>query len=76
MVDADGNSARAIGTDLAAELGPLAWADETRVVYAANLAGGTGLWLHDLATGVSQLIVPGGTQPSTTADGRTIRVQP
>jgi serine/threonine protein kinase/Tol biopolymer transport system component len=70
--DADGNSARAIGTDLAAELGPLAWADETRVVYAANLAGGPGLWLHDLATGVSQLIVPGGTQPSTTADGRTI----
>jgi Tol biopolymer transport system component len=71
-MDADGSGARAIGADVAAELAPLAWADGTRVLYAASLAGGTGLWLHDLATGAAQLIVPGGRQPSTSADGRTI----
>lgn len=72
VMDADGSGARAIGTDVAAEVGPPAWVDGTRVLYAASLAGGTGLWLHDLATGAAQLIVPGGAQPSTSADGRTI----
>ncbi len=71
-MDADGSGARAIGADVAAELGPPAWAEGTRVLYAASLAGGTGLWLHDLATGAAQLIVPGGLSPSTSADGRTI----
>ncbi len=51
-----------------------AWSpDGTRLVYASSRAGGTDLWLHDVATGAERrLTTDGGSAPAWSPDGREI----
>ena len=42
------------------------------MIYEARLAEGAGLWSVDTTTGTSQLIVPDGGDPSTSADGKIL----
>jgi serine/threonine protein kinase len=72
VADAAGGGARQIGNDVEAVIARPVWAGQDRVLYEANVAGGAGVWLHDLATGSAQLVVPGGRNPSISADGRTL----
>jgi serine/threonine protein kinase len=74
LADAAGRGARQVGNDLVAlraEPG-LAWLPGQRVMFPAAMVEGAGLWSVPLTTGSRQLILPGGTRPSVTADGQTL----
>jgi Tol biopolymer transport system component len=72
--DSSGTSPHQIGNDVDAVLGDngIAWAEGSRVIYYASLAGGMGLWSEDLTSGETHLILSDARAPSTTADGRTL----
>ena len=72
--DSSGTSPRQVGSDVDTVLGDsgLAWAEGSRVIYSASLAGGVGLWSEDLTSGEAHLIVADAHGPSTTVDGRTL----
>ena len=71
LLDAAGRSVRQVGRDFPSAFSGLSWSGNSRLLYGATLAGGGGIWSTDLA-GTSELVVPGGTRPSTSADGRTM----
>jgi len=73
LADATGRNPRQIDGDVATEIarGGLAWAGD-RLIYFASLPDGSGLWSKDIAGQTSQLVVAGGSTPSTSADGRTL----
>jgi Tol biopolymer transport system component len=74
LADAAGRGARQIGIDfvvLRAEPG-LAWVPGRRVVFPAAMVEGAGLWSIPLTTGSRQLILPGGSRPSVSADGQSL----
>jgi Tol biopolymer transport system component len=50
----------------------MAWAGPSQLIYSATLAGGSGLWAMDIASGTSQLIVPNASAPSVSADGNIL----
>jgi serine/threonine protein kinase len=50
----------------------VAWAGPSRLIYSATLAGGSGLWSMDVASGHAQLIVPNASAPSVSADGKIL----
>jgi hypothetical protein len=50
----------------------IAWTEANTIAYAASLAGGSGLWTTDLASGASQMLVPAVSRVMATADGHTI----
>lgn len=74
--DAAGREFRAVGSEqLMPERGDsrVTWADATRVLYAAPLPGGSGVWSTDVHSGSSQLLVRGDVfRVVETADGGTI----
>lgn len=72
IADATGRGARQIGSEMPTSLGKVAWAGPSRLIYAASLAGGSGLWSMDVASGQAQLIVPNADWPSVSADGKTL----
>jgi Tol biopolymer transport system component len=72
VTDETGHSARQVRRDAPSEFGGLTWAGNTRLIYGAALAGGVGVWSTDVASGASELVVPGARNPSTSADGRTL----
>jgi Tol biopolymer transport system component len=75
IADAAGNNAQPAGPDVPAAVGSgrFAWLSDHRILYAASLVGGSGLWATDLETHVSELVVPGAeSHLSVSADGRTI----
>jgi Tol biopolymer transport system component len=74
VADAAGRGERQVGRDLPSRLDSLTWAG-SRVLHVASLAGGFGVWSTDVATGSSQLILPGAGWVSASADGQTLVFQ-
>ena len=72
--DSSGISPRQVGSDVDAVLGDngITWAEGSRIIYDAILAGGAGLWSEDLTSGETHLIVADARAPSTTGDGRML----
>jgi Tol biopolymer transport system component len=73
ITDGAGGSPRQLEHDVASEVGRggVAWSGD-RLIYPASLPGGSGLWSKDTGATPAQLIVPGATTPTTSADGRTL----
>ena len=61
-----------MGRDIPSGFIGLSWAGNARLLHDAAMAGGAGIWSTDVAGGTSDLVVPGGLLPSTSADGRTL----
>ncbi len=72
IADATGRGERPIGREMPTPFGTMAWAGPSRLIYSARLAGGSGLWSMDVATGDSHLIVPNAGAPSVSADGKIL----
>ena len=71
LVDSSGRTVREVGREVSSAMDSLVWAGGDRLLYNANLPGGSGIWSSDLA-GVSQLIVRGASFPATDAGGRVL----
>ncbi len=72
--DADGREFQGVGSEVVSDTGDsvISWAGPNRILYAASLAGGSGVWTTDVTSGSSQFLVPGARRVVVTADGRTI----
>ena len=72
ILDAAGRELSEAGRELPAQMNGLAWSGTDRLLYAAALSGGAGLWSVDLRTGASSFLVAGAANPSTNADGSVL----
>jgi Tol biopolymer transport system component len=72
VADVMGRGERQIGRELPSPVRGLVWAGPSRFLYCASLAGGFGLWSTDVASAASQLMLPGATGPSLSADGKIL----
>ena len=72
--DSAGREFQPVGSEVVSDAGDsvIAWAGPNRILYAASLPGGSGAWSTDLASGSTQLLVPGAHRVVATADGHTI----
>jgi len=78
IADPEGRELHAVGSELVSDARPsiVAWTGPNRILYAASLPGGRGVWTTDVTSGSSQLLVPGAFRVVATADGRTILYNP